>query len=59
MLAGADIPDATLAAGLSAWGALIGTINLELFGHLHNVVDTPGALYDAVVDQHSHLLLPT
>jgi AcrR family transcriptional regulator len=57
ILADADIPDATLAAGLSAWGALIGTINLELFGHLHNVVDTPGALYDAVVEQHTHLLL--
>jgi AcrR family transcriptional regulator len=56
-LAGADIPDATLAAGLTAWGALIGTINLELFGHLHNVVDTPGALYDAVVQQHGALLL--
>ncbi len=53
----ADVPDTTLAAGLTAWGALIGTINLELFGHLHNVVDTPGALYDAVVDQHTHILL--
>jgi AcrR family transcriptional regulator len=53
----ADVPDTTLAAGLTAWGALIGTIDLELFGHLHNVVDTPGALYDAVVEQHAHLLL--
>ena len=57
-LADADIPDATLAAGLTGWGALIGTINLELFGHLHNVVDTPGALYDAVVDQYARILLP-
>jgi AcrR family transcriptional regulator len=56
-LADADIPDATLAAGLCAWGALIGTINLELFGHLHNVVNAPGALYDAVVEQHAHSLL--
>jgi AcrR family transcriptional regulator len=54
---GAAVPDPTLAAGLTAWGALIGTINLELFGHLHNVVDAPGALYDAVVEQHGQLLL--
>ena len=52
-----DVPDTSLAAGLTAWAALIGTINLELFGHLHNVVDTPGALYDAVVDQHAAILL--
>jgi AcrR family transcriptional regulator len=58
-LADTEIPDATLAAGLTAWGALIGTINLELFGHLHNLVDMPGALYDAVVDHHAHVLLPT
>jgi AcrR family transcriptional regulator len=57
VLAGREIPDATLATGLTAWGALIGTVNLELFGHLHNVVDTPGALYEAVVEQHAHLLL--
>jgi AcrR family transcriptional regulator len=53
----AAVPDSTLAAGLTAWGALIGTINLELFGHLHNVVDAPGALYEAVVEQHGQLLL--
>ena len=53
----ADVPDATLALGLSAWAALIGAINLELFGHLHNVVEAPGALYDAVVEQHAELLM--
>jgi AcrR family transcriptional regulator len=53
----AEVPDATLAVGLAAWGALIGTINLELFGHLHNVVDAPGALYEAVVEQHGRILL--
>ena len=53
----ADVPDSTLVAGLTAWGALIGTINLELFGHLHNVVDTPGALFEAVVDQHGRILI--
>ena len=28
-----------LLRGLASWGTLLGTISLELFGHLHNVVD--------------------
>ncbi len=30
--------DATLLTGLASWATLLGTISLELFGHLHNVV---------------------
>ena len=54
-----DATDASLAVGLAAWAALMGAINLELFGHLHNVVDHPGALFDAVVEQHGAIILGT
>jgi hypothetical protein len=56
---GGDAPDATLLAGLTAWAAVMGAVNLELFGHLHNVVDEPGALFDAVVEQHGRIILGT
>lgn len=51
--------DAMLLRGLAAWAQVMGTISLELFGHLHNVVDTPGALFDAVVDEQADRLLGT
>jgi AcrR family transcriptional regulator len=50
--------DALLMCGMSAWAAVMGAISLELFGHLHNVVDTPGALYEALVDQYAAQLFP-
>ena len=40
-----------------AWSALLGAIALELFGHLNNVIDTPGALYESVIDHHGRALL--
>jgi AcrR family transcriptional regulator len=40
------VGDVLLARGMVAWANLMGAISLELFGHLHNVVDTPGALFD-------------
>jgi AcrR family transcriptional regulator len=43
--------DPMLMNGMIAWANVLGAISLELFGHLHNVVDTPGALFEAVVDQ--------
>ena len=49
--------DAMLMHGMTAWAALFGAINLELFGHLHNVVDTPGALFEAVAETQGRLLL--
>lgn len=52
-------PAATVAAGMNAWAAVMGAINLELFGHLHNVIEAPGALFDAVVEQHARILLGT
>jgi AcrR family transcriptional regulator len=32
------VPDAVLSRGLSVWAQLLGGINLEMFGHLHNVI---------------------
>ncbi|MEI7546667.1 MAG: TetR/AcrR family transcriptional regulator [Actinomycetota bacterium] len=51
-----QVSDPLLAAGMVAWANLMGAISLELFGHLHNVIDTPGALYEAVVQEHSDRL---
>lgn len=42
--------------GMSSWAGLMGAVSLEMFGHLHNVVDTPGALFEAVVEQYADLL---
>ena len=46
----ADVPDGLLLLGLSAWMNLFGAISLELFGHLHNVIDDPGVHYASLVD---------
>lgn len=53
---GLDVDDATLAAGLHAWAAVMGALNLELFGHLHKVVDEPGALLRTVAQHHAEVL---
>ena len=54
----APVPsDAATQAGMVAWTALLGAIALELFGHLNNVIDTPGALYESVIDHHGRALL--
>lgn len=49
--------DQMLMKGMAAWASVMGAINLELFGHLHNVVDTPGALFEAVVELQGQQLL--
>ena len=49
--------DAMLMKGMTAWASVMGAINLELFGHLHNVIDTPGALFEAVVELQGRQLL--
>lgn len=53
---GLAVDETLMAHGMAAWAALMGAINLELFGHLHNVVDTPGALFDLVVEQEAERL---
>jgi len=35
---GVPLDDHRLARGIAAWTALVGSINFELFGHLHNVI---------------------
>jgi len=39
------VPDAVLSRGLSVWAQLLGTVNLELFGHLHNVIHDYDAFF--------------
>jgi len=39
-----------LVRALASWGTLLGTLSLELFGHLHNVVDEAPAARDAFFD---------
>ena len=36
--AGGQVSDDLLLRGLASWATLLGTVSLELFGHLHNVV---------------------
>ncbi|MDO8391370.1 MAG: TetR/AcrR family transcriptional regulator [Actinomycetota bacterium] len=52
------IDDDLLAAGMVAWANVMGAISLELFGHLHNVIDTPCSLFEAVVVEHTGRLFP-
>ena len=49
--------DPMLMKGMTAWAAVMGAINLELYGHLHNVIDTPGALFEAVVELQGQQLI--
>lgn len=40
------IPAPVLARGLSAWAQLLGTLSLELYGHLHNGITDYDAYFD-------------
>lgn len=44
-VAAPGVPDAVLSRGLSAWALVLGTINLEMFGHLHNVIHEYDAFF--------------
>jgi AcrR family transcriptional regulator len=46
--AGADLRDDVLGAGLAAWCGLVGSVTLELFGHLENAVGEREAWFDGV-----------
>jgi len=39
------VPDAVLSRGIAAWAELLGTVNLEMFGHLNNVVHDYDAFF--------------
>jgi AcrR family transcriptional regulator len=40
-----SVPDAVLSRALAVWAQLLGTINLEIFGHLHNVIHDYDAFF--------------
>jgi AcrR family transcriptional regulator len=44
--AGPEFDDESVYRALTAWSGLIGTVTLELFGHLHNAVDDYDAWFD-------------
>jgi AcrR family transcriptional regulator len=46
----ADVSDELLLVGVSAWMNLFGALTFELFGHLHNVLDEPGAHFETMVE---------
>ena len=39
------VPDPVLSRGLAAWSQVLGNINLEMFGHLHNVIHDYDAFF--------------
>ena len=40
-----SVPDAVLSRALGVWAQVLGTINLEMFGHLHNVIHDYDAFF--------------
>jgi AcrR family transcriptional regulator len=52
--AGPAFSDEMIYRGLGAWSGLLGSLTLELFGHLHNAVDD----YDAWFDQSMRRIAP-
>jgi AcrR family transcriptional regulator len=46
--------DDLLLRGLASWATLLGTVSLELFGHLHNVVEEDDAARSAFFDHQMH-----
>jgi len=45
-VAAPHVPDDVLARGLGAWAQLFGTITLELFGHMHNMIHDYDSYFD-------------
>ena len=45
-VAAPGVPDAVLSRTLLAWSQLFGSISLEMFGHLHNVIHDYDAFFD-------------
>lgn len=54
---GFDVSDELLLAGIAGWMNLIGAITLEIFGHLHNVIDEMEVHYRALVEQIGHRII--
>jgi AcrR family transcriptional regulator len=52
-----DVPDAVLSRGLAAWAQVLGNINLEMFGHLHNVIHDYDAFFTLQMRQACEFLV--
>ena len=48
-LMGLEIEESSVVVGMAAWATVHGAINLELFGHLRNVVERTDEWFEAVV----------
>ena len=44
-VAAPGVPDGVLSRGLCVWAQVLGNINLEMFGHLHNVIHDYDAFF--------------
>ncbi len=44
-IAAPGVPDAVLSRGLAVWAQVLGNVNLEMFGHLHNVIHDYDAFF--------------
>ena len=51
------VPDAVLARSLLAWSQLFGSISLEMFGHLHNVIHDSDAYFTAQMRRAAEFLV--
>jgi AcrR family transcriptional regulator len=54
---GLDIPDAVALRALALWAELFGAVNLELFGHLHNVIHDGDAFFEVQMTRAARRLL--
>jgi AcrR family transcriptional regulator len=52
-----DLPDPVLLRAMAVWAELFGTLNLELFGHLHGVVDDTDAWFETQMAHAAQRLL--
>jgi AcrR family transcriptional regulator len=56
-LAAPGVPDAALSRALLAWSQLFGSISLEMFGHLHNVIHDYDAYFELQMRQAAEYLV--
>ena len=52
------IDDTTMLVGMAAWATVHGAINLELFGHLHNVIEDTDSWYGAIAEAAGRQVIP-
>jgi AcrR family transcriptional regulator len=56
-LAAPGVPDAALSRALLAWSQLFGSISLEMFGHLHNVIHDYDAYFELQIRSAAEFLV--